>query len=86
MPEVNQYLFTNKELLELLVKRAGVSEGRWVLMANFGIGPAAIGPAVDQMSPGVAIVIGQMGIQRAQANVPEALSVDAAVVNRASST
>lgn len=86
MPEANQHLFTNKELLELLVKRAGVREGRWILMANFGIGPVNLGPPADLMAPGLAVVIGQIGIQRAQENTPEAASVAAAEINQASST
>ena len=81
MPEANQFTFTNKELLELLIKKAGVHEGRWILMTNFGITPGNFGPSPDQFSPGVAVVINQMGIQRAQPETPEPMSLDAAVVN-----
>src|SRR5271169_4588225 len=84
MPEANQYLFSNKELLELLIKQAGVHDGRWVLMTNFGIGPGNFGASPEQVAPGVAVVINQMGIQRAPLETPEASSLDAAVVNPAS--
>lgn len=78
MPEASQYLFTNKELLELLIKEAGVREGRWVLMATFGI---AHGPSPDRMSPGTVVAINQMGIQLAGADTPEGMGMDAAEVN-----
>ena len=81
MPEANQYLFSNKELLELLVKKADVHEGRWMLMTNFNITAGNFGPAVDQTAPGVAVVIGQIGIQKAPENAPEGTWVDASVVN-----
>jgi hypothetical protein len=81
MPEVNQYLFNHKELLELMIKRAGVHEGRWMVMANLGFSPGNFGPTPDQMSPGAAVVVMQMGIQRALAETPPEMTVDAAVVN-----
>jgi hypothetical protein len=81
MPEANQYLFSNKELLELLIKQADLHEGRWTLMANFGISPGNIGPTPEQVAPGVAIFINHIGITRAQSDTPEAVTADAAVVN-----
>jgi hypothetical protein len=83
MPEVNQYVFSSKELLELLIKRAGVHEGRWILMATFGFSAGNFGPSPDQAMPGALIAIQQIGIQRAQADAPEAMSLDAAVINSA---
>ena len=62
MPEINQYMFNNKELLELLIKHAHVHEGRWILIASFGFSAGTFGPAADQAVPGVTIVINQMGI------------------------
>lgn len=81
MPEANQYTYTNRELLTLLIQKAGVREGRWMLMANFGITPGNIGPTPEQAAPGVAIFIGHIGITKAQKDVPEAVSLDAAEVN-----
>jgi hypothetical protein len=84
MPEVNQYLFNHKELLELLIRKADVHEGKWIIMANLGFSPGNFGPSADQMAPGAVIAILQMGIQRAPAETPPAMMVDAAVVNPAS--
>jgi hypothetical protein len=83
MPEANQYVFSNKELLELLIKQAGVREGRWMLMANFGFTAANFGQADDSIAPGGAMVIQQMGIQKAPQGTPLGASVDAAVINPA---
>jgi hypothetical protein len=85
MPEINQYMFNNKELLELLIKQAHVHDGRWILMSNFGCSAGYFGSTADQVAPpGVAIVINQMGIQRAQADTPKEMWLDAAVVNPSS--
>ena len=81
MPEVGQYLFSSRELLELLVQKAGVHEGKWILMANFGIAPGNYGPSADQMSPGVVIAVTQLGIQKAAPEAPEGSWVDAAQIN-----
>lgn len=81
MPEASQYLFTPKEVLEALVKRAGVHEGRWMILANFGLSAGNFGPSADQMHPGAIVAILQLGIQRAAPETPESLAVDAAVVN-----
>lgn len=84
MPEINQYMFNNKELLELLIKQADVHDGRWILTTNFGFSAGNFGPTADQVAPGVAIIINQMGIQRAQADTPKEMWLDAAVVNPSS--
>jgi hypothetical protein len=86
MPEVNQYVFSHRELLELLVRKADVQEGRWVLLANFGFSAGNFGPSPNQMAPGAIVAVTQMGIQRAQPDTPEEMTIDAAAINRPSST
>jgi len=86
MPEANQYTFTNKELLKVLIKEAGVHEGRWILLTNFGFSAGNFGPTPEQMAPGAVTVVNHMGIQRAQKDTPEEMSLDAAVVNPASAS
>jgi hypothetical protein len=82
MPEANQYTFTNKELLALLMKQAGVREGKWMLLTNFGFGASHLGPSPDKMAPGAFAIINHMGIQRAGPEVPEEMTIDAAEINR----
>jgi hypothetical protein len=86
MPEVNQIFFTHRELLEMLIKKADLHEGKWVLSANFGFSAGNFGPAPDQLSPGAIVAIIALGIQRAAAETPEAATLDAAVVNPSAST
>jgi hypothetical protein len=81
MPEASQYLFSHKELLETLIKKAGVHEGKWMILTNFGFSAGNFGPSQDQMAPGAVVVIQQMGIQRATPDAPEAMIIDAALVN-----
>lgn len=81
MPEVNQYLFSRNELIELLIKSANVHEGRWMLMGNFGFSPGNYGPTPDTMVPGSVVAVLQVGILRSPPENPPEMSVDAAVVN-----
>ncbi len=83
MPEANQYSVTHKELIELIIKKAEVHEGRWTLSLSVGFSPGNFGPTPDQMSPGVIVGVTSIGIVREtpEMNMPEALTIDAAVVN-----
>lgn len=83
MPEPNQITWTHKELVTLLVKQAGLHEGRWWLLVNLGMGPGNFGPSEDQIAPGVVVAVAGIGIQREAPGqrAPTALVVDAAEVN-----
>jgi hypothetical protein len=81
MPEANQYTFTHKELTEMLVRQAGLHEGRWMLMLTLGFGPGNFGPSESEVVPGAIVTITNVGIQKAPAESPSSLTVDAAVVN-----
>lgn len=88
MAEVNQFTWKHKEIVTMMVKEAGIHEGRWWLMVNFGMGPGNFGPAEDQVAPGMAVVLASIGIQREipGQKAPSALVVDAAQVNPAPKT
>lgn len=88
MPEPNQFMWTHKELVTLLVKEAGIHEGRWWLNLNMGMAAGNFGPAEDQISPGVVVAISGIGIQKEAPGqtAPSALVVDAAEVNPAKPT
>ena len=81
MPEVNQFVLNNKELLELIIKNAGLHEGKWMLMAKFGIASGNYGPTYAEAGPGVAIAFTNVGIQRADPETPEEMTLDASVIN-----
>jgi hypothetical protein len=77
MPEINQYMASPRELTELLLKSAGIREGRWFLVVNFGFAPGNYGPTPAQLAPGVAVVVQGVGIQREAPGVPAEILVDA---------
>ncbi|WFP76351.1 hypothetical protein [Mesorhizobium sp. WSM4906] len=83
MPDIKQYEFTYKEVLEALVKQAGLHEGKWQLVLNFGLAAANMGPTPSQVVPGAAVAVAGIGLMKAVADSPEALVIDAGEVNRA---
>ena len=72
MAEVSQYSVNPRELIELILKSAGIREGRWFLNANFGIAPGNFGLTATQVTPGVVVVIQNIGVSREMpgANLP----------------
>ncbi len=81
MPEINQYLLNNKELLELIIKHSGFHEGKWMLLASYGIAPGNYGPTPDETGPGIAFAFTKVGIQRAGTDTPEKMMLDASNIN-----
>jgi hypothetical protein len=65
MPEANQYMFSHKEMVELMIKKADLHEGKWVLSVNFGFGAINGGPAPDQVMPTGVVAVQAIGISRA---------------------
>lgn len=85
MAEPTQFMLSHKELVTAIVKQAGVHDGRWWLVVNFAFGTGNFGPSEEQVSPGVAVGIQAVGIQREtpEARSPAGLVIDAAEVNPA---
>lgn len=81
MPTVDSYTFNHAEILELMVKSAGVHEGKWMLQIHFNITVANFGPEEKSVGPGAIVVVHQIGIIKAKDDSPKALVVDAAEVN-----
>lgn len=81
MPEADAYTFTHKELVALLIRRAGVSEGKWMLQVNFGFTAGNFGANEEDVSPGGIMLINKVGITRAKEGAPGSLVVDASEVN-----
>jgi hypothetical protein len=84
MPEIDQYTFKHQEVVEALIKKAGLHEGKWQLTMNFGLAGVNIGPNPNEMVPAAAIGILNIGLLRAQPDSPPSLVADAAVINPAS--
>ena len=78
MPNVS---FTHKELVEILIKQAGLHEGIWTLSVNFQIGVSNVSRPEDkgQLKPAVLALVENIGL--ATTDKENSLSVDAARVN-----
>lgn len=81
MPEISHVQFKHKEVVQALLRQAGIHEGRWQLVIAFGLAAANMGPSPSEVSPGAAVAVTSIGLARAQPDSPEALVVDAAEIN-----
>lgn len=81
MAEASQFIFTHKELVEMLIKKADIHEGKWMLLVNFGFAAINGGPSPDQIVPTALAAIQSIGIQKAPGEAPPSLVADAAEVN-----
>lgn len=84
MLEVSQLTFNHKEILELLVKKADIHEGKWMLAMSFHFSAVNAGRSPDEMFPSAVVSVSSIGLQKAQPDSPPGLVVDASVVNPAS--
>lgn len=83
MPQANQYSFDHKELLALLIQKAGLHEGLWMLSVSFNIGTGNFGVGPDEALPGTIVTVQSVGLSRAD-NIdamPPNLILDASLVN-----
>ena len=84
MPEATQYSFTYREVLEALIRKADLHEGRWQLTMTFGLAGINAGPSPETMVPGAVVGVQSIGLTRATDVSPPALVIDAAEVDPAS--
>ena len=84
MPELTRMTFKYQDVLEALIKQAGLHEGRWQLIMTFGLAGMNMGPNNSEIVPGAAVAVTSISLQKATAESPSALTVDAAKVNPAS--
>jgi len=79
MAEVQQYMFSYKEIAQALVKQQGLHEGLWCVSVTFGINATNFGPNDNDLKPTAIIPIMQFGLQRQEKE--SNLTVDASKVN-----
>jgi hypothetical protein len=84
MPEVSQYSFSHVEVLELLIKKADLHEGKWQLIINFTFAAANAGPTPADIIPSAFVGVASFGLTKAGDQSPPSLTLDAGVVNPAS--
>jgi hypothetical protein len=78
MAETKQITFTYQELAEMMVRRAGVTEGLWGVYMRFGILGANVGQSPEDLAPTAIVPVLEIGLQRFEE--PSRLTVDAAEV------
>lgn len=83
MPETTQYSFSHKEIVEMMIKKVGLHEGKWVMVVNFAFGAVNVGPTPTEALPTAFASVQHFALQKAQADSPASLLVDAAEVNPA---
>ncbi len=81
MSEAINYVFSHKEIAELLIKKQGIHKGHWSISIEFGFAAANIssGPEDPNLFPSAIVPVRRIGIQKI--DQPNQLSVDAAEVN-----
>ena len=86
MPEINQYSFQYREIVEALIKQANIHEGRWTLVMNFNLAGANVGSSPTDVVPAAIVGVTNIGLQKALPDSPAILTVDASTVNPAPSS
>jgi|688.fasta_scaffold283263_3 hypothetical protein len=76
MADVAQYEFSLAEVAQVLIKKAGVTEGRWMIGVNFAIGVASAGPDKDHVRPTALVSVDQLILTKTTETGP--LTFDAA--------
>jgi hypothetical protein len=79
MGDPTTYSFTNKELIETLIKKQGLHEGIWRLIVKFGLSGVTSGPSQNEIYP--TAVIPLLGVGLLRVDKEDALALDAAKVN-----
>jgi hypothetical protein len=81
MAEATQYIFSHKELVEILIRHQGLHEGFWTAAFQLGMGNTQVpSPAGGSDTlPAVIVTIFGVGLQKADKEGPS--TVDAAKVN-----
>ena len=80
MADASTYIFSYKELVEILVKNQGIHQGLWGIYIKFGIGAANVGDTENGIVlPSAIVPVQEIGIQ--VFDKANNLTVDAAVVN-----
>jgi hypothetical protein len=81
MAEPTQYAFSWTELAELMIKKQGIHEGKWIVSLEFQINVGILGTAPPSASPGVMALCNSIQLTKAQEQSPQNMVVDAAIVN-----
>ena len=80
MPEPGQIIFTHKEIVEVLLRKEGITQGIWALYVKFGLKAINIGESPASLNPAAIVPILELGLQRFKEE--SNISVDAGKLNK----
>lgn len=70
MAEITKIDFTLQEVAELLAKKHGLVEGRWMLGFEFGLLAANMGPSSSEVKPSAVIQINRLNLVKMPVDTP----------------
>ena len=80
MPETQQITFSDREIVEMLIKNQNIHDGYWGIIIGFGLGAGTLpAPPNGHPVPSAIVQIQKIGIQRS--DKPNPGTIDAAKVN-----
>ena len=79
MAEKEQYFFSYKEIIEVLIKKQGLHKGIWAISLEFGLVGANVEPPGEALSPAAIVPIRKIGLRKVEEL--DGLSLDASKVN-----
>ncbi|MCA3635860.1 MAG: hypothetical protein IOC54_11165 [Methylobacterium sp.] len=80
MPNVSNYRFSHREILELMIRSAGVKQGKWQLSVNFTFSGLNAIVSAETALPAALVGIDSLALISAPADAPPALCMDAEAV------
>jgi hypothetical protein len=66
------------EVAKLLLKRQGITKGKWTLGIAFNLAATIAGPTPESARPTMLVGVDKLILQKADPNTPPAMIVDAA--------
>jgi len=76
------YSYSNRELIMLMIRAAGITEGRWTMRPDFKTRGATMGPDDDSMAPGFFTVIEGYKLMEADEDEHSSMVVDAGEIQQ----
>jgi hypothetical protein len=64
MAETTQLTFEHKEIIELMLRNANISEGIWQLQLSLGLAGGNVGLTPEELNPAAIVMIQKFGLIR----------------------
>ncbi|HLA74327.1 MAG TPA: hypothetical protein VJM76_00245 [Gammaproteobacteria bacterium] len=61
-----EFTFSHRQVIEALLVKKGITEGKWALIVQFGFNAITAGPSDDELFPTAMVGVTSIGIRRAE--------------------